>query len=308
VVNGDFELYDTCPLTFSTPGDVVINYTVQNWETPTHATSDYYNTCATGNVGIPSNLVGYQLPNSGNAYTGLYTYSIFNGPSLWSEYIQGKINPPLNANKTYLVSFYVSKSGYIFAASMLGAYLSVNQISRPDPLPFEGYSPQVLNPPGNFITDTTGWVQIQGNYTATGGEKYITIGWWGGNITTDSMNTSTIPAVDPVAYYYVDDVSIIEDTNAIYINTPNVFTPNNDGINDNWLPDFQNITQFDLIIYNRWGTPVFTGDQNKYIWDGNCGNQQCSDGTYFYVIQGIDTDNKKIRKKGFIQLFDGTNN
>ena len=56
------------------------------------------------------------------------------------------------------------------------------------------------------------------------------------NLTTDSV-TVTVK----------DDCYISE------IILPNVFTPNNDGINDVFKISSKNIADFNLKIYNRWG-------------------------------------------------------
>jgi gliding motility-associated-like protein len=69
------------------------------------------------------------------------------------------------------------------------------------------FIPQITNPSTNFILDKTNWVPITGEYTAVGGEQFITIG----NFNTDA-NTITKPAqggTQQWAYYYIDDVFVI---------------------------------------------------------------------------------------------------
>jgi len=76
-----------------------------------------------------------------------------------------------------------------------------------------------------------------------------------------------------------------------HVKIPNVFTPNGDGINDAFDIDIVGWQKYELIIYNRWGTPVFKGDRdgigNDGInWNGkeyNTGSQ-CADGTYFFIF------------------------
>lgn len=70
---------------------------------------------------------------------------------------------------------------------------------------------------------------------------------------------------------------------------PNVFTPNNDGFNDN----FQAITkgdydEFSILIYNRWGELVFESSDSRFEWNGdNLKGKPCSDGVYFYVAKTV---------------------
>ncbi|MGY6562681.1 MAG: T9SS type B sorting domain-containing protein [Luteibaculaceae bacterium] len=68
---------------------------------------------------------------------------------------------------------------------------------------------------------------------------------------------------------------------------PNIISPNNDGINDNWLlkGDLSKITR--VFIYNRWGKTIF--EQNSYnntnAFRGESNGKALPEGTYFYVIE-----------------------
>lgn len=67
---------------------------------------------------------------------------------------------------------------------------------------------------------------------------------------------------------------------------PNVFTPNEDGVNDLFQPyqPYTNVEKIDMTIYNRWGRKVFHTEEPNIDWDGKdyLSKQRCSDGTYFY--------------------------
>jgi hypothetical protein len=66
---------------------------------------------------------------------------------------------------------------------------------------------------GGFISDTTQWTEIQGCFTANGGEQYITIGNFTSNFNTDTLNTNSTNLVsgrEGVSYYYIDDVTLID--------------------------------------------------------------------------------------------------
>ena len=76
---------------------------------------------------------------------------------------------------------------------------------------------------------------------------------------------------------------------------PNVFTPNNDGINDKFiiaimedgdqknrdilLRDYYRSSK--LVVFNRWGRVVFQSDDYDNEWDGG----KLSDGVYYYVLK-----------------------
>lgn len=81
---------------------------------------------------------------------------------------------------------------------------------------------------------------------------------------------------------------------SVEIDYSNIFTPNFDGINDCFKPDFE--ARFDecyeLYVYNRWGALIFesTAGQN-HCWDGRTkGGNMVEEGTYYYIskIRGID--------------------
>ncbi|NPA67222.1 MAG: PKD domain-containing protein [Chlorobi bacterium] len=81
-------------------------------------------------------------------------------------------------------------------------------------------------------------------------------------------------------------------------NIPNVFTPNDDGINDVWKfseESLKGMEKFHITIYNRWGKKVWeTYDQDEAIntgWDGkNSLGITCSPGVYYYVIKAEGKD------------------
>jgi len=80
---------------------------------------------------------------------------------------------------------------------------------------------------------------------------------------------------------------------------PNVFTPNNDGIND--LFEIENLEHYPgsvIVIYNRHGKKVF--EHNDYYgnwWDGR--NQP--DGTYYYVLT-YERQGKRRQTQGVITI------
>ncbi len=79
----------------------------------------------------------------------------------------------------------------------------------------------------------------------------------------------------------------------------NGFSPNGDGTND--LFKIEGIAQYpnnELIIYNRWGTKVFSQKGYKNAWDGTWNNTILPDGTYFYVLQ--DGEGKKY--SGYVEI------
>lgn len=78
----------------------------------------------------------------------------------------------------------------------------------------------------------------------------------------------------------------------------NVLTPDGNGLNEMFFKGGEDLKQFHLIVYNRWGQRIYESFAVTDKW--NC---DCSAGTYYYVIDVVDTNNKKGDWKGFITLF-----
>jgi gliding motility-associated-like protein len=83
---------------------------------------------------------------------------------------------------------------------------------------------------------------------------------------------------------------------------PNIFTPNNDGINDLFKLTGKKISNLKCIILNRWEEQLFSFDNLDQGWDGTISGTKCAEGVYFYVITGVDIKNKVFSYKGPLQL------
>lgn len=93
-------------------------------------------------------------------------------------------------------------------------------------------------------------------------------------------------------FVYFDSESLV-DLSSLTI--PNVFSPNNDGINEFFSPllldypdfDITGIMQeFELSIYSRWGNLVYQSNGNRRFWDGRIENGELSsEGVYYYILR-----------------------
>ena len=85
---------------------------------------------------------------------------------------------------------------------------------------------------------------------------------------------------------------------------PSAFTPDNDGVNDGFGPVLTGVDEFRMMIYNRWGSPVFETEEADWWWNGspdNLGRSHMSDVfTWRIVAQG--TCSAKQVFTGFVQL------
>jgi gliding motility-associated-like protein len=95
---------------------------------------------------------------------------------------------------------------------------------------------------------------------------------------------------------------------------PNVFTPNDDGLNDNFVVKTVSLRTISVEIFSRSGLMVYTfsgeGSQLKEWkgWDGTVNNSsvKATPGIYFYIIRGRGWDDKIYDSKeyrGFLYLY-----
>ena len=102
---------------------------------------------------------------------------------------------------------------------------------------------------------------------------------------------------------------------------PNVFSHDNDGINDLFhpcdettakelqkkCPPYKNVKDVDMKIYNRWGNLVFQTTDRDINWDGKNkdSHKDCSDGVYYYIcdVHEIFLDGTKTHTiTGFVEI------
>jgi gliding motility-associated-like protein len=84
--------------------------------------------------------------------------------------------------------------------------------------------------------------------------------------------------------------------------TPDVFTPNGDGINDVFKPKCIGIKSYDIFVYDRWGSQIYNGNEQSKGWDGLYKGIMCQDGVYIYYVIVIDNNNIRYTKNGHITL------
>lgn len=82
------------------------------------------------------------------------------------------------------------------------------------------------------------------------------------------------------------------------------FSPNGDGINENFIVGGDDIRDLTVNIYDRSGKRVYSGNTNNCLWDGSLNDgQKAETGTYFYDIFATTIDGENFKQKGTINLF-----
>jgi gliding motility-associated-like protein len=110
--------------------------------------------------------------------------------------------------------------------------------------------------------------------------------------------------VSTECYLVQDDVLIAaaDCGNEIFI--PNIFSPNGDNINDQWIVIFSDpsITGIECRIFDRWGDVVFSTEVNPIMWDGYFNESPVNPGVYVYLIEVERSDGIQEMLSGDITL------
>lgn len=285
VPNGSFEEYFSCPIDWT-------DLTVMDWYSPTFGTPNYFNSCESSNLaGVPNNVFGTQNALEGNAFCGFGASFEGINPN-FREYLQIELKSKLLPEVIYHFSCNVSLAEYSeFCCNQIGIALTEGSIGG-------GYSTPIQPAVNSLfvfdqsICDTNNWIKLEFEMKALGDEKFLTIGFFSDDsaLNEELFNNG---ATSDFAYYFIDDVVLTE---SIFNALPNIFSPNGDGINDDWKISF--LTEFNIYIYNRWGQLIVSDEKVKsFTWNGIQSGIEVKNGVYFYIIKST-----LFEKTGFISI------
>lgn len=155
----------------------------------------------------------------------------------------------------------------------------------------------VIMNPHTVAPETTIILGTSFGIYANGGANY----YWSPGESLSATNTPD-PVASPTAtttYYVtiifpdgckvVDSVIVKVDPNPI-ISFPNAFTPNGDGKNDRFRPQFKGLIDVDYFrVYNRWGQLLYESTNIIEGWDGTYKGVLQEVGSYVYLLGGRST-------------------
>jgi len=163
-------------------------------------------------------------------------------------------------------------------------------------------------------------------FGASGSPGVNTYNWTFGdnNSGTGSVtgNTYTAPGVYEVVVTAYNDVPGCAVYDTLYITVveqatialPNVFTPNADANNDEFMATISGVKEIRVEMFNRWGNLIYTGSltglaaspSNVVLWDGKAkSGKVAEDGVYYYVVTALGYDEKEYPMQGFVHLLTG---
>jgi gliding motility-associated-like protein len=80
----------------------------------------------------------------------------------------------------------------------------------------------------------------------------------------------------------------------------NTFTPNGDGINDDWgVPEIRFYSGARILVFDGGGVLVFNTDNPAILWDGTHDGKNLPVGSYFWIIEVDETGETR---RGIVNL------
>ena len=163
---------------------------------------------------------------------------------------------------------------------------------------------------GNNVTLTVGNVPDNINFTYDWAGNYNPATAQGREITV-SVPRLADGAPEPLSYTVTltaegsnctFETRIFLNVEQSQVVAPDFFTPDNDGRNDRFRLFYNGtITDYTLIVYNRWGQKVFTSNDPQEGWDGTKDGTPQNADTYLYLAK-FRQDGAELQEEGQVSL------
>ncbi|MDQ3073251.1 MAG: PKD domain-containing protein [Bacteroidota bacterium] len=119
----------------------------------------------------------------------------------------------------------------------------------------------------------------------------------------DSIGTYFIKLVTINEFGCKDSVTKrIRVTAPVEIFVPNAFTPDGDGVNDHFRVVTLNVTEFEVLIFNRWGEILYRSNDSNFEWDAIYKGVYVEEEVYLYIIRAKGIEGQAITKEGTITV------
>ncbi|MCR9172154.1 MAG: gliding motility-associated C-terminal domain-containing protein [bacterium] len=137
-------------------------------------------------------------------------------------------------------------------------------------------------------------------------DNYTTMQWADGS--SDNPYEISQPGIYSVdvtldGCEYSDTIEVVQDFCPCEIDMPNVFTPNEDNLNDRFIPRwYGGECQPTLKIFNRWGNLITETTDMINGWDGTLNEKSCVEGVYFWTLEYTDSSETMHTRHGHVTL------
>lgn len=209
----------------------------------------------------------------------------------------------VGSNQKDFTNSYLVNADIVSLIMTSSSKCAANPIAYSNDLVMTAYNSPVANFSVSSIKESILAPNFAFNNLSTNAVNYL---WNYGDSITDTLyqssHTYLQPGIKEVSLITtspegcVDTAfTIIEVTDITTLYIPNSFTPNNDGVNDNFIISGNALPPYILKIFNRWGQIVFEGN-NSMAWNGKYKNKKAALGDYIYLVKFSDPSINKIYK------------
>lgn len=118
--------------------------------------------------------------------------------------------------------------------------------------------------------------------------------------TTPGVYTVTLTASNGICYdVWTIEVEVIP---PMIVTPPNIFTPNGDGVNDEYFVNVQYGEKFEAIVLNRWGNYITSFTHMNQGWNGMSNGAVLNDGVYYIKYKATDYAGHEIEGHTYFNL------
>ncbi|MCC6837435.1 MAG: gliding motility-associated C-terminal domain-containing protein [Bacteroidia bacterium] len=225
--------------------------------------------------------------------TGTYSYQWFNGTTaVGTDSVLSNVS---SGNYSLIVTDQAGCSDTSFVMSVPSAGgISVSLTANPT----SGMEPFNTNVLATTSTTANSYTWFNNNTLLAGETDSIA------NLTglTQGTYNTTVIVTDSYGCADTATITISVDGN-IDIVIPNVFSPNGDNTNDVFFITAEGYKELHMEIYDRWGLKLWEVTGLNPSWDGRTtAGLEVTDGTYYYILRGVDFKNTTMEKTGYLSV------
>jgi gliding motility-associated-like protein len=163
--------------------------------------------------------------------------------------------------------------------------------------PDTGYAPQEIqflttSPPESFTRVVWDFGDGKGSTETNPRHIYRQAGSYRVRQVVSNFKTGCSDTLD-YEFVYIDSIQML---------LPNAFSPNGDGVNDTYRGVLRNFREFEFLIFDRWGSLIYTARKEDFAWDGSDRGSPVPPGVYPYVLKAIGKNGKSYHHSGQIIL------
>jgi len=257
---------------------------------------------------------------SGVSYTNVVTTTYYTPMLVKRDYLNGSwewaTGPTVNPYTVYTSSIAANHPDYVYGAGMLYGSMGFGNVSLSGS-GWDGFVTHIANCDyliANAYTIGNDTIICDGEeLRVTVDSVWSSVRWYNGDTGRSILVSDSGLIYASMSFNGCEGRDSINvtwrrlDPDSFFI-IPNVITPNYDGINDQLGLNVVNknlVTDYELLVYNRWGVLLFESEYINHDWDGRLpSGEMAEEGTYYYLLRAttICTDIPIIEVKDHVTI------